>query len=220
MNRQINQEKQPVSYPFGHVPQWTLELYAEDALPPDEREEVRSHVEGCTLCAAELEVSRALFASLAQLPRFAPSPSFEDAVMARVTIRPQGSAALARARRWLPATRRGWMMLFAALVAPFVPLLAVAAWLLSQPLVTAGGLMTMTERWAGQAAGAAADGMAELVARSGIVAWGQGAVGALWGNPTGEISLIAMFMAAATPVAAYTLVRLLRTPTRGVAHAN
>lgn len=209
-----------MSYPFGHVPQWTLELYADDALPPDEREEVRSHVEGCPLCSAELEASRALFASLAQLPRFAPSPGFEDAVMARVTIRPEGSAVLARARRWLPATRRGWMMLFAALVAPFAPLLAVAAWLLSRPLVTAGGLMTMAERWAGEAAGAAVDGMAELVARSGIVEWGQGAAGALWGNPTGELSLVAMFMALATPVAAYTLVRLLRTPMRGVAHAN
>lgn len=209
-----------MSISFGHVPQWTLELYAEDALPPDEREEVRAHVEQCAYCAGELEASRALFASLAQLPRFAPAPEFADAVMARVTIRPEGSAALARVRRWLPATRRGWMVLFSALLAPFVPLLAVAAWLLSNPLVTVSGLATMGRRWAAQAGGALVDGAAGAVAGSGVVEWGQGLVLALWANPTSEASLVAMFMAAATPVAAFTLVRLLRTPMGGVSHAN
>lgn len=209
-----------MSISFGHVPQWTLELYAEDALPTDEREEVRTHVERCAFCAAELEASRALFASLAQLPRFAPAPDFTDAVMARVTIRPEGSAALARVRRWLPATRRGWMMLFSVLLAPFVPLLAVAAWLLSYPLVTVSGLASMGSRWAGEAGGALAEGALGLVVGSGVLEWGQGLAGALWANPTSEVSLLAMFMAAATPVAAFTLVRLLRTPMGGVSHAN
>lgn len=209
-----------MSYPFGHVPQWTLELYAEDALPPEEREEVRAHVEQCGYCAGELEASRALFASLAQLPRFAPMPDFADAVMARVTIRPEGSAALARVRRWLPATRRGWMMLFVALAAPFAPLVAVAAWLLSFPLVTAGGLLSMGRQWAAQAGDAVVDGAVEAVAGSGVLEWGQGVLSALWANPTGEFSLLAVLMALATPVSAYALVRLLRTPMRGVAHAN
>ena len=209
-----------MSYPFGHVPQWTLELYAEDALPPEEREEVRAHVERCGTCAAEVESSRALFASLSDLPRFTPMPDFTDAVMARVHLRPEGSAALARVRRWLPATRRGWMMLFAALAAPFAPLLALAAWLLSFPLVTVGGLLSMGQQWAAQAGHAAVDGAFELVAASGIMEWGQGAAAALWENPTGEISLLAMLMAVATPVSAFVLVRLLRAPAGDVAHAN
>ncbi|HEX2190303.1 MAG TPA: zf-HC2 domain-containing protein [Longimicrobiaceae bacterium] len=211
-----------MSNSFGHVPQWTLELYAEGALPPGEREEVGAHVEHCAYCTAELEASRALFASLAQLPRFAPEPDFSDAVMARVTIRPEGSAALARVRRWLPATRKGWMGLFSVLLAPFVPLLAVAAWLLSYPLVTVSGLATMGQRWASEAGGALADGAVGLVAGMGIgiVGWGRGLAEAMWANPTSEVSLVAMFMAAATPVAAFTLVRLLRTPMGGVSHAN
>lgn len=209
-----------MSYPFGHVPQWTLELFAEDALPPDEREEVRAHVEGCAYCAGELEASRALFASLAQLPAFAPGPDFAELVMARVTIRPEGSAALARVRRWLPATRKGWMMLFSLLVAPFVPLLATAAWLLSYPLVTVAGLVDMGQRWASEAGTALVDGAVGLVAGSGIPGWGQGLFAALWENPTSEVSLAVMFMAAATPVAALTLLRLLRTPMGDVSHAN
>lgn len=209
-----------MSYPSGHVPQWTLDLYAEDALPPEEREEVRAHVEQCCLCTGELEASRALFASLAGLPRFAPEPDFADAVMARVTIRPEGSATLARMRRWLPATRRGWMMLFTALVTPLAPLVALAAWLLSLPLVTVGGLVDMGRQWSAQAGAAALDGAVGLVVRSGALEWGQGILGTLWENPTGELSLVAISMALATPVAAYALVRLLRTPAGGVAHAN
>lgn len=209
-----------MSYPSGHVPQWTLDLYAEDALPPEERDGVRAHVEQCCHCAGELEASRALFASLAGLPRFVPGPDFTDAVMARVTIRPEGSAALARVRRWFPATRRGWMMLFAALVAPLAPLVALAAWLLSLPLVTVGGLAAMGQQWSAQAGGAALDAAVGLVVRSGALEWGQGVLGTLWENPTGELSLVAISMALATPVAAYALVRLLRTPAGGVAHAN
>lgn len=209
-----------MTYSYGHVPQWTIELFAEDALPPGEREEVQAHLDRCAQCTAELETSRALFASLEALPRFAPSEGFAEAVMARVNLQPRESAAFARVRRWLPVTRRGWMTLFGFLLAPLAPLAALAAWLLSQPLVTAGGLLTMGERWAVEGWWWAMDNVSDLVVGSGILGWGEGVVESVWQNPTGEISLLAAFMALATPIAAYSLARLLRTPVGGVSHAN
>ncbi|HEX7243190.1 MAG TPA: zf-HC2 domain-containing protein [Longimicrobiaceae bacterium] len=195
-------------------------MYAEDALPPGERDEVQAHLRGCATCAGELESARAFLASLAQLPRFEPSVAFTEAVMARVAVRPEGSLALARVRRWLPVTRRGWMGLWAMLLAPLAPLVAVAAWLLSQPLVTAGGLWSMGQKWTGEAAGTLFAAAAGTVAGSGIIQWGQGLAEALWSNPFGTATLVAVFMALATPVSAWSLVRLLRTPMGGVSHAN
>ncbi|HEX2093021.1 MAG TPA: zf-HC2 domain-containing protein [Longimicrobiaceae bacterium] len=207
-------------YSYGHVPLSSLELFVEDALPPEERDEVQEHVRQCGYCAAELEACRAFLASLAQLPDFDPSPGFADAVMARVIIRPRTSPALTRVRQWLPATRRGWMMLWTALLAPLTPLVAVAAWLLSHPLVSAGGLWSMGQRWAVDAAESVGAGVAGLVAQSGIWGWGQDVVAAVWQNPFGLLSLTVLFMALATPVSAWSLVRLLRTPMGGMTHAN
>ena len=56
--------------------------------------------------------------------------------MARVQIAPQESPALAWLRRWVPNTRRGWALVGAAIVAPAVPILALLAWMLSQPLLS------------------------------------------------------------------------------------
>ena len=205
---------------YGHVPQWTLELFAEDALPPEERDEVRAHVDGCCHCATELESSRAFLASLTQLPSFEPRADFADAVMARVNLRPEGSPALARMRRWLPVTRRGWMTLFGVLLAPLAPLVAVVAWLLSNPLVTAGGLWSMAGEWSGEVGHSLVVGATRLAVRSGAWEWGQWVVHTVWTNPFSTVSLVVALMALATPVSAWSLVRLLRTPMGGVAHAN
>lgn len=207
-------------YSYGHVPQWTLELFAEEALPPEERGEVQAHLDRCCQCAAELESSRAFLASLDQLPRFEPLPGFADSVMARVNLRPEGSPALARVRRWLPATRKGWMMLFGFLMAPFAPLAALFAWVLSHPLVTVGGLWSMGEEWGGEVGHSLLAGVSRLAVRSGVWEWGEWVVRTVWANPFSTVSLILAFMALATPVSAWSLVRLLRTPMGGVAHAN
>ncbi len=70
MNDPTDQEKSPVPYSPGHLPDWTLELLAEDALPPEARAEALVHLDGCALCAMELEGYRALNAALSGLPRF------------------------------------------------------------------------------------------------------------------------------------------------------
>lgn len=204
-------------YSPGHVPQWTLELLAEDALPPAERDEAQAHVYGCPLCQAELEACRALAQALSGLPRFAPSPDFADAVMARVTL-PQ--PAFARVRRWLPATRRGWMMLVAALLAPLTPLAVAVGWLLSRPMVTVGGLWSMTERWVSEGLDSLLRSLLGALVRSGAWSWGEQMARRTWELTTGDYSLVALFLALATPVAAWSLARLLRTPTGEMTHAH
>ena len=45
------------------------------------------HLAECSLCLAEADQERKVLLELAQLPRFAPSASFADRVMAQVKIR-------------------------------------------------------------------------------------------------------------------------------------
>lgn len=220
MNPSSNQEGGSVPYSFGHVPQWTLELFAEDALPAEERDEVRAHVDRCGHCTAELEASRAFLASLAGLHAFEPPAGFADAVMARVNLRPEGSPVLVRVRRWLPVTRRGWMTLFGIMMAPLGSLVALAAWLLSHPLVTVGGLWSMGQEWGEEAGRSLLSGVSRLAVESGAWEWGTRVVETVWANPFGTVTLVMAFMALATPVSAWSLVRLLRTPVGGAAHAN
>lgn len=208
-------------YSTGHVPQWRLELLAEDALPPTERAEALAHVEECALCAGELEGFRALVAALSGLPRFAPSEGFADAVMARVSLQPHSAPAWERARRWLPATPRGWMMLGAGLLAPLAPLAVAVAWLLSHPMITAGGLWSMGTKWLSEAFWVLFARGVDAAGRSGAWGWGQVAAERTWELATGDLSLVAASLAVAIPVAAWSLIRLLRTPAgENMAHAH
>lgn len=47
---------------------------------------LKAHVRRCEECRSELDAARALVRRLEHLPRFAPSPAFANAVMARVQI--------------------------------------------------------------------------------------------------------------------------------------
>lgn len=208
-------------YSTGHVPTWTLELLAEDALPPGERAEAQAHLDRCVLCAAELEACRALVVALSGLPRFEPSLEFADAVMSRVRIRPAEASAFARMRRLLPSTRRGWALLLGALVAPLAPLTAAVAWLLSQPMVTAGGLWSMSEKWISDAFQSLLARSVEAVVHSGVWGWGQEVVEGTGTLTDGGLPVVAaLLMALATPFAAWSLARLLRTPAGDMTHAN
>ena len=209
-----------MTYSPGHVPQWTLELLAEDALPPEERVEALAHVDRCVLCAAELEACRALVVALSGLPRFEPSAQFADAVMSKVRVRPAESWAFARMRRLLPSTRRGWMMLAGAFLAPLAPLVAGMAWLLSQPMVTAGGLWSMSDKWISQAFWSLLSLSVEAVVRSRVWEWGQDLAGGRVDLTSGGLPVIAVLMIVATPLAAWSLARLLRTPMGDMTHAN
>lgn len=208
-------------YSSEHLPQWMLELHAEDMLSPGERSKAEAHLRSCVLCSAELDASRALNAALAQLPTFDPSPGFADAVMSRVVL-PQTATApeAGRARRWLPGTRRGWTLLGAALLVPIAPLAAFLAWLLSNPLVSVGGLWSMSSTWIGEAAWS-------LVVRGAGAAIDTGAftvVAPLMERmpemSSGEASAVALLVAVVVPASSWALIRLLRTPKGGFTHAH
>jgi hypothetical protein len=206
--------------PGMHLPEWTLEQLAEGDLAPQEHREAMRHVAACGRCAAELEGYRALFAALGDVPRFAPSPGFSDAVMARIQIAPRTSPALARARRWLPRTTRGWTLLAVALVAPALPLLAAVAWLLSQPMVSAASIW----QWASletqtslQAAGAL---LLQWGSSTGVVEWFKLAYQSALQIPLGALSAALVLLAVAMPLSMWALVRLVRTPMRDATYAN
>ena len=67
---------------------------------------LRAHVRRCASCAAEFEHAGQLMATLDALPDFATSAAFSDRVMSQVQVfEPWHAAALASARRFMPASR-------------------------------------------------------------------------------------------------------------------
>ncbi|CAN5307278.1 hypothetical protein BH20GEM2_BH20GEM2_17050 [soil metagenome] len=194
----------------SHLDEWQLELAAEDRPMLTES---RDHLLGCADCLTQVERLREIALALASLPRFAPSAGFADAVMARVAVAP------AAFFRWLPATRAGWLRLAAALLIPLIPVLALAAWLLSRPLVTAPALLG----WAGDQLRdgfwAAVLAIGGAAVRSGL--WdsvGDG-LSAAAGTLSGDLLPILLFLAL-VPFSMLVLIRLSRTPNGGVTHAH
>jgi anti-sigma factor RsiW len=220
MNDPRNPGRDFVPDPSEHLSEWTLELLAEGELPAGERKAAAAHVETCLHCASEVEAYRALFASLAALPSFAPSIGFADAVMARVRLAPQESPLMARLRRWLPTTTRGWIFLALACLPPALPILALVAWVLSQPVVSPVDVGRWGAAWLREAGWATLMRGVEWFAASGTFALLSGAWSALATVPTSTLSFFAFLIAVAVPLSAWTLVHLLRTPAAGVAHAN
>lgn len=204
----------------AHLSEWTLEQLAEEMLSPLEQERALAHVEECGRCAAELDAYRALFAALSELPRFEPSPSFNDAVLARVRISPQEGALMVQLRRWLPTTTRGWVLLGAALSAPALPMIAMVVYLLTHPLVSAASVWQMSMLLAEdtlRAAGGAVMGWG-LIAD--VTAAAQAGLAALQSIPTGMLVAGLALLAVGIPVSAWALVRLVRSPMRNVTYAN
>lgn len=203
-----------------HLSEWTLEQLAEGMLSSDELAGASAHVEACGRCAAELDGYRALFAALGEIPRFAPSAQFSDAVMARVRVAPAPSPVWSLVQRWVPRTRRGWSVLGAAVAAPAVSTAAVLIWLMSHPLVSPGWLL----QWAGgEAAGAVEAGASQVFRwgmRSGLFGVGRQAVEAAGSLPLGAVAVVMAVLAVAIPLSAWSLIRLVRTPMRNVNYAN
>jgi hypothetical protein len=201
-----------------HLPPWTLEELAEDMLSPGETALALEHVRSCARCAADLEASRQMVAALSSLPRFDPSPSFADAVMARVPL-PMVEPLGAKVRRWLPKTKRGWMGMGAAVLVPLAPVVTLLAWLFSHPGVTPGSLWGVSSRWAGESAWRALVAATEWVVRSPAFEWmvttGSETVGGTQG-----LSVLALAFLVSVPLSGWALVRLLRTPVGGMTHAR
>lgn len=205
----------------AHLEHWTLDELAEGTLSQLERARAESHLARCALCTAELEASRAVISALAALPRFAPSATFADAVMARVLLpaeAPEASTARAR-RRWLPATRRGWMLVLAAGLAPLAPIVPFLAWVFSHPGVNAGSLWAIGRGWVAETVWGATVRGAEWTLRSSAAQWVVEQGGQMPGGYAGLLAVVLMALLA-IPVSGWAMVRLLRTPTGELTHAH
>jgi hypothetical protein len=209
--------RDPVQTPSEHVPGWTLELFAEEALPPGEQEDVAAHVASCAHCAAEVASHQALFAELAALPRLAPSPAFADLVMARVRV-PQPSPFELWLQRVLPNTRREWMICLAALAVPAGAAAALVAWLISHPAVSllSGWSIDQarTELWALFLGGAG------WLARTGLLAKAEAFAAPLLSLSPSTWIVLGIGIAVATPLSAWALYRLLRAPHGDLSYAE
>ncbi len=195
-----------------HPSDWSLEMYAEGELSPLERAPVAEHLEECARCVAEVEGYRALFAALEGLPRFAPAPDFNDAVIARVNLAPETDPLFVRVVRWLPTTTRGWVLLLLASLAPALPLIGLGIWILTQPLVSVGGLWQWATVWVQDAGWSLLTGALVLVIESQAMAWTRAGLDSLLAAPVQVLATGALILAVGIPLSAWTLYRLLRTP--------
>jgi hypothetical protein len=206
-----------VTDPNAHLPPWTLEELAEDMLSPAETALAMEHVRRCAACAADLDASRALVHALADLPRFDPSPAFADHVMARVAL-PVAAADVVARRRWLPKTRKGWMMAGMGAIAPLLPLFALMGWLSGRGMAP-GAVAGVAGRWLADVAWTAVVDVTGWIVGSGFFQWIVTTGNDLVGGTRG-LSVAGLVFAAAIPLSGWMLVRLLRTPVGGMTHAH
>ena len=203
----------------SHLSDWTLEQMAEGELPPLEATRAADHLEDCARCRAELAGYQALYAALSELPRFAPSPGFADAVIARTKMEREPWPVTVWLRGLAPKTRKGWVLLGSAVVAPALPVLAAALWLLTHPLLTPAALW----QWVvmqGSTAGAAFTALlARWVTGSDAAGLARGGVTLVSGVPGEAVTLVVVALAIAIPSSVWALYRLVRTPTRNVEYA-
>lgn len=157
---------------------------------------------------------------LGELPRFAPSPVFADAVMARVQITAHESRALALLRRLIPTTRRGWAFISVAVTAPAVPLVALVLWLLTQPLLSPA---TVTQWALLRIQSTAQTGSAWLLDRafgSNLFGWAETSYATIQTVPDSALGGAIALLAVAMPLSVWGLIRLTRTPGGNVTYAN
>jgi anti-sigma factor RsiW len=115
------------------------------------RAQLHAHAAGCSTCRKELTAWERMYAALAGLGHFAPSPAFHLRVLEQLRSLAIDSFAssrggrldewLAAARGLLPSTRGGWAVATALVAAPALGLLAFIAILLLNPLLTAADLI-------------------------------------------------------------------------------
>ncbi len=204
----------------AHLEHWTLDELAEGTLSEMERTRAEAHLRQCSLCTAELQASRAVIEALGSLPQFSPSATFADAVMARVVMpaaAPEAEAA--RKRRWVPQTRRGWMLVLGAGLAPLASVVPFLAWVFAHPGVTMGSLWSIASGWVMESVWGATVRGAEWALRSGMAQWVVEQGGRLPGGYTALLAVAVMALLS-VPVSGWAMVRLLRTPSGELAHAH
>jgi anti-sigma factor RsiW len=205
----------------GHLQYWTLEQLAEGSLSHVERSLAEQHLRSCAHCAAELEGARAVIAALERLPALSPSPRFADAVMARVQIAPvamtAAAPAVAEKKRWMPS--RGWMTVLAMILLPLPVLAGIGTWMGGSPLSAMGALWGVVRGWAGDVAWNLLSEGTEVLIRTGLFQWGSDILSGIPGPTAGGVPVLLLLLAAAVPVSAWAMARLLRAPTTGLTHA-
>jgi hypothetical protein len=194
----------------GHLPYWTIEQLAEGSLSHAETSLAELHLRACTRCMAEFQEARAIVAALEGMPVLSPSPAFADAVMARVRIAPVAIKAPApsmTARRWMS---RRWAAA-AALLVLVLPVLAGMG-----PM---GALWSVVRGWAGEVSWNLFSEGTEVLIRTGMFQWGSDVFSAIPGPSAGGVPVLLLMLAAAVPVSAWAMARLLRAPITGLTHA-
>lgn len=203
----------------SHLSAMSLEQLAEGILRGAEADAARAHLASCSRCTAELEGYGQLFRMLSQLPRFAPSPVFAGAVMARVQITPRESRLAIWLRRLVPRSRGGWILAATAVLAPAAPVIALLAWLLFNPLVTPAAIWGWSRI---RLEAGAQTALAWVIER--FEATAQNALALVYSLveavPNDALGGAAIVMAVAIPLSAWALVRLTRTPSGKITYAN
>ena len=206
----------------GHLPYWTLEQLAEGGLSHVERTLAEQHLRSCSHCTAELDTARAVIEALEGLPALSPSPAFAASVMARVQIAPQAATAavpsMAKPRR-VPRAARGWMTLLALILLPLPVLAGIGTWMGGGPLAGMAALWGVVRGWAGEAGWNLLSEGTEVLIRTGLYQWGSDLLGGVPGPSAAGVPVLLLLLAAAVPVSAWAMARLLRAPTTGMTHA-
>jgi len=137
----------------AHVTAELLQDVAEGLVPARRVARMRSHVDACPTCTAELAAWKGVVRQLENLDRFAPREGFAARVMAAVRARVAapvparvtvgapawatfGARALVTARRFVPRTRRAWAALSGVAVTPAAIFCLIGYAVFSHPTLT------------------------------------------------------------------------------------
>lgn len=200
----------------AHLTAQTLEELAEGILSAEPAAKAAAHVAACRRCEAELDAYRVLFEQLGDLPRYAPSAGFADAVMARVQLAPQTSLVPAWVQRLIPRTRRAWIFLGSAIVAPAVPIIALALVLFTQPLLSPVTLWQWGSLRMQSMTQAVMAWLLDQTASSGLYGFGDSLLSTAQAVPLAVVMAAVILLGFAMPLSAWGLLRLTRTPLRRV----
>lgn len=207
---------------LNHPSEDRLEAYIEETLDGAARSALESHLATCARCQTEVVELRSLFEALASVPQVSPSVGFADRVMQDVRVR---RPLLARVNDWVervtPNTDRGWAMATAALAMPVLASAALVWWVLSQPGVSAQGLVLVATSLAGDALSTGWQWLWVTFAGSQLAIWTGALLEMAESLGRGELGLAAVMFGAMTAASIYVLYEnLFRPQTRRAEHAS
>jgi hypothetical protein len=215
----------------GHPDQGRLQDFVEGVLSVRQVARVRTHLEGCVICAREAEAWHATLRGLDALGRFAPSEDFSARVMAHVRVAVPAKAttpildwrrALAWTGRLVPQSRQAWAAISGVALTPVVTLGLVLWTLFTHPTLTPGALASFAWWKASEIAAVGWQAVSSAALESSGVFEVYSLVGSVAQSPA---TLVGAFLAfsAVTVGAAWVLYRnlIVNNPVDGrVAHVS